>query len=1149
MSARAPRVAALVLFSACVAFHQPRCFGQAFTANLTGVATDPGGAAIPGIAVKLLNTATKEERQTSAGSEGRYNFAQLQPGTYQLTAGAPGFQTFVGRNITLVANQSAEVNFALQLGEITQRVEIAESTVQLDTQTANQSVTLNENLVKSLPTNARNPMLLVYATAGVTAPTTGMTQSTADQNYDRFGFNGGRSTTTQILLDGVSVSAGNGWNGQIYTPSVDSVQEVQVIRNSYDAQFGRSGGGVVSLVTKGGGSDFHGTLFEFLRNSDLDANSWENNKAGKARPIFQRNQFGGNASGPIWKSKKLFFFGGYEALRQGSPSTATLSMPTDAQKRGDFSGVFNSNGTLDVIYNPFSTRPNPNGSGYIRDAFPGNIIPVNVMDPVGVKTVALYPEPTGPGNAFTHALNYVATGKGTAVTDRGDFRVDWAHSEKFTMYGRYSEAFRENGLPAPNVWQSSTGTGPISGNPRYQMTIGANFIPTPTWVINVLAGHGTWTEIQKSQTLGQDGTAIGLPASFVSQLDAKTIPQFYMTGYSNLSYSRDLNNKNRVDNFQVNVSKEKGPHSLRFGFGLESDKGTGGGVFSSDFYFDRGMTSGPVASPTSTTSGDAIASLLLGTSTTQSNVPKVALGATNRMSYSGYAQDTWHITRRLTLTPGLRYELQKPPTERYNRFSNFDYSAPNPLGTAVGLPLKGGLVFLNGDNRYSWNANYHDFAPRLGLSYKLTEKMVVRAGYGIFYPAVLGTGDMTGFSSTTPMQASVAGDGINPQNLLRNPYPTGLNPAAGSSLGLATNLGLSLGAFTREHPNGYMQNYSLDLQYEISRNTVVEVGYAGNVGRKLSYGVTINDNQLPAQLLSLGPQLDQKVANPFYGYITTGSLAAPQIQYNQLLRPFPEFASVNRNSASPGGSSSFNALLIKFSRQFSSGLMLLSSYQWSKSIDNVAETEPGQTGTSDVFRNYQNISIERSLSPNDIPHDFVTTLVYQLPLGRGRRFGGDLPKYLDFVLGGWEAAGSIRLGTGFPVDMHAPSALGQYGFSGTQPPDISDGKAVKLTNPTPSQWFNTSVFSAPAAYTVGTAPRRLNDLRADGQHNADLAVLKNFVFRERFRTQFRAEFFNITNTPQFGWPNTTVGSTTFGQVTATTNVPPRNVQFGLKVEF
>src|SRR5580704_6985991 len=429
-------IAVLIVFAA---IEQPRCFGQAFTANLTGLVTDPAGAAVPGIRIKLINSATKEERQTTSGSEGRYAFSQLLPGGYELTAGAPGFQTFVERDITLVANQSAATNITLQLGEITQRVEISGSAAQLDTQTANQSVTLNERLVQGLPTNARNPMLLVYATAGVTAPTTGMTQSTADQNYDRFGFNGGRSTTTQILLDGVSVSAGNGWNGQIYTPSVDSVQEVQVIRNSYDAQFGRSGGGVVSMVTKSGAESFHGTGFEFLRNSDLDANSWENNKAGKTRPIFQRNQFGGNFAGPIWKSKKLFFFGGYEGLRQGSPSTATLSMPTDAQKRGDFSGVFNSDGTLDMIYNPFSTRLNPSGSGYVRDAFPGNIIPVSLMDPVGVKTVALYPEPTGPGNPFTHALNYVATGKGTAVVDRADIRVGWAQSERVTLFGPYSE--------------------------------------------------------------------------------------------------------------------------------------------------------------------------------------------------------------------------------------------------------------------------------------------------------------------------------------------------------------------------------------------------------------------------------------------------------------------------------------------------------------------------------------------------------------------------------------------------------------------------------------------------------------------------------------------------------------------------------------
>src|SRR5260370_525470 len=293
-------------------------FGQTFTANLTGVATDPAGADIPNVTVKLENIATHEKRETTTWGEGRFTFSQVLPGLYQIQAEAPGFKAHVQRNINLIAGQSAAVNFSMEIGEFSQRVEIGAAVVQVDSQTANQSITLERAMVLSLPTNLRNPMTLVHATAAVTAPATGISQSVADQNQDRFGLNGGRSTTTGVLLDGVNASAGNSWNGLLTSPALAPVSEVQRIRNAYDAQYGRSGGGIVSIVTKGGSADFHGTAFDFLRNSVLDANSWSNNRAGLPKTIFQRNQFGGNFAGPIWRSKKLFFFGGYDRRRQAS---------------------------------------------------------------------------------------------------------------------------------------------------------------------------------------------------------------------------------------------------------------------------------------------------------------------------------------------------------------------------------------------------------------------------------------------------------------------------------------------------------------------------------------------------------------------------------------------------------------------------------------------------------------------------------------------------------------------------------------------------------------------------------------------------------------------------------------------------------------
>ena len=946
----------LMLLSTVAASHLT---AQIFTANLTGLVTDSTGGAVPAVTVKVTNLATNESRQVVAGPEGRYTFSQLLPGDYELRAETPGFKAFVQRGITLRASQSAAFDFSLEIGEVSQRVEVATSVVQLDTQTANQSVTLNRDMVLALPTNVRNPFALVHATAGVTAPATGISQSVADQNHDRFGFNGGRSTTTSILLDGVSVTTGNGWNGLILSPSVDSVSEVQIIRNSYDSQYGRSGGGVVSVVTKGGGSAYHGTVFDFMRNSVLDANTWVNNRGGNPRPMFQRNQFGGNFSGPIWKSRKLFFFSGYEGLRQGSPANSTVTLPTALERNGDFSASRNPNGSLSLVFNPFTNRANPSGAGIVRDPFPNNRIPASLFDPVGVKAVGLYPQPTGAGDAITAARNYAATGKTINTSDRTDTRVDWARSEKHTMYGRYSRAWRILGTP-PAIWQAFTTTGPISGNPRYQFTIGNTYVPNPTWVVNVLVGHGRWNEKQRAKEFGRLGTELGLPASLVSQVDIPNLPQFYMTDYSNIGHSRDLNNVSRTDNFQVNVTKEKGVHSVRFGFAWESNKTTGGGLYSPEFTFDRGMTSGPVAAVNSSTSGNAVASLLLGTGAS-GTVQKPALGASNRIYYAGYIQDTWRIGSRLTINPGLRYDIQRGPTERFNRYSNFDYSITNPLGARVGLPLKGGLVFLDSNRRASWDTDWLNFAPRLGISLKVTNKLVMRTGYGVFYPQVLGNGDMTGFSSTTPWVPSAGGDGITPQDLLRNPYPNGLIPAVGNTLGLETNLGRGAGSFQRHHPDPYMQNYSLDFQYEISRSTVIEVGYAGHQGRKLSYGVGFNDNQLAPELLSLGNALNNTVPNPFFGQIIGGVLSGRTVPQHRLLRPYPQFDSVSRSNQTSGGSSSYNALLIKATKQFSSGLMLMSSYQWSKAIDNIGETEPSPGGAADGYRNYRDISIERAL--------------------------------------------------------------------------------------------------------------------------------------------------------------------------------------------
>ena len=1129
----------LIVYAACVAL----CIAQVFTASLSGLVTDPTGAGVPNASVKVRNVETNDVRQAQTGSDGRYSISQLKPGSYEVTVESKGFKRFVQPSLTLVASQAGEFNGSLVIGDATQTVEVSAAAPVLDTQSADKSATLTERAVRDLPTNMRNPLVLVWATAGVVAVRTGISQATQDQNHDRFALNGGRDESAAILIDGVPSQSGD-WGGALATPSVDAVQEVQVTRTTFDAQYGRTDGGVVTIVTKGGSDQFHGAGFDFLRNNVLDANTWDNDRAHVKKPSFQRNQFGGGVGGPILKRKHIYFFGNYEGLRLGTPSSTLVSLPTAAERSGDFSQTFNANGSLSTIFNPFTTRADPNGSGLIRDAFPGNMIPKNLIDPVGSKVVNLWPSPNLPGNALTHALNYAKGGKTIGVNDRIDARIDWAKSEHFSVFGRVTKAWEKD--IAPVLFGAGFDNNFSDQNPRHQIVIGVTYVPTATWVTNVLIGTGRWREDQDSPSKGLDGTAIGLPASLVSLFAAQTIPQITATNYPQISNNRFLNDPRTTDNLQINNSKQLHNHSLKFGFISEVEQVNSTDVRSAQFDFTRGMTAGPNATTDSTTTGNAVASLLLGTGS-GGNAPNAARLSLTEKYFAGYIQDSWRIGKRLTLDYGIRYEVQRPPTERYNRLNTFDFNAANPLSQQTGLSLKGGLVFASSSNRGLWDSENKNFAPRIGLSYKVTDKLVMRAGYGIYYPpAWAGAFAADGYSATTTWVSSVGGGGLQPQNLLSNPFPQGLIAPPGGSQGLGTLVGQSVSAFQRSHPSPYVQSYSIDFQYQLSNNTMVEVGYSGTQGRKLFYGYSANLNQLDPKYLSMGSALNQPVKNPFFGIIQNGSISGSTVPQYQMLLPYPEFQSVNLHGLTPGASASFNALMLKLNRRFDNGLMFMASYQFSKAIDNASETQSWEIG--DAQRNVYNTSIERSISAHDVPQSLTTSFVYELPVGKGRAHLNQMNSVVNAVLGGWEVSNIFRVGSGLPLQFTAPNSLGIYGFPVGRP-NITTVNDLTSGTQSPDHWFNTTAVSAAAPFTVGSAPRWVGGLRHGKLEAADVALMKNFQLIERVRLQFRAEAFNISNTPQYGKANTTFGAPTFGIITGTTYNSPRNIQFSMRLSF
>lgn len=1123
---------------------------QTFTGSVTGVALDSAGAVIPGAQIVLTNTATGEVRELKSNSEGRFTFAQLQPSTYTLKVTQGGFRDYLRTGLQLLANQTLEVNVSMAAGAASETVEISAAAQVLDTQTANQSVTLQEREVRELPVVARNPFALFHTQAGAVAPRTGVSGSTTDQNHNRFSINGGRDESVRILIDGIPVVTGD-WGGLIASPGVDAVSEFQINRNVYDAQYGRTAGAVINLTTKSGTQEYHGSAFDYLRNDNLDANSFFNNRSNVRKSEFKRNQFGATIGGPIWKSRRLFGFFGYEGLRDSSPSTRISTLPTELERSGDFSQTFNPNGTPVTIYNPATTRPDPaNPNRFIRDPFPGNKIPANLLDPVAVAALKLLPAPTSSGTGPARIQNFIGVGSNVTNNNRYDTRVDWVATDRYTIFGRFTKATQE-GIPAA-LYPVAAETSRDAINPRWTVSIGNTFTISPTFIVNLQLGGGKWTESNLSKGLGFDATSLGLPASLVQQLDIDTPPSFNLADYTRIGENRHSVAARSTYSVQLNASKQLTKHSLKFGYSLEHYLLGLTETLSADFSFNRFFTAGPDPDVRGNiTSGNTIASFLLG-SGTAGNAPRNARNYSDQAYHSWYIQDAWNVNSRLTVNLGLRYEIQKARTERHNRLNWFDFDAASPLAQAATLPgVKGGLRFVDDNNPLQWDTPYTDFAPRIGLSYKITDKMVARAGYGLYYQPTVNVGPIgnNGFSIDNTWVTSLD-SGRTIANPLRNPFPTGLIGPTGSAAGLATAVGTNITTFQRERPTPYVQQYSVDVQYEVSHGTLLELAYSGTQGRKLSFGYNdfyagFNINQIPDSALALGPALREQVPNPFFGVITAGPLAARTVERRQLLRPYPQFLNVNILDM-PGASSSFNAFVARLSKRFSDGLSFSVSYQYSKALDNASENQGWEV--NDRARNFYNLAAERSVSAHDVPHSLAVTYVYELPFGKTRKFGKNWHPVVDAVVGGWQMNAIYKYDSGLPLLFQAPDNV--FSYSSWQFPNIKPGVALKLDNPTADRWFNTDAFEQPANFTYGNAPRFVDEIRYSHVNNWDLALAKNFRPWERMRIQFRAEMFNAFNRVQFGRANTTFGNTAFGRVTGTApGSTPRTIQMALRVEF
>ena len=1184
-------------------------FGQVYSGSLTGVVKDPSGAVVPNAKAVLTDQDKGFTYATITDTEGRYVLRNLPPGRYSLKVTATGMRPYSPPPMTLTVGQNAEVNVDFEIQGTAEKVDVEATATLLQTQDASTGQLVNQKFINDLPLTSRSVFNLAQLSPGVTQAAGGSFGLNAGAT--NFISNGGRNSTADIVLDGVSQTNNENNSGvttALYTPSVDAVQEFNVQQNTYTAEVGFGGNTVINVVTKSGTNQYHGSLFEFLQNSALNANNFFNNQNGVKISPKKNNQFGGTIGGPIRKDK-LFFFFDYQGTISRSTGTARAGVASAAERQGDFGelcgrngGSFDSAGRCSAangqLWDPMSSTYSSSAGGAVRSGYipfnnmatymsPGNpnlagspyalpARPGNLIDPVALKMMQYFPLPNvAVGTAAYNPLNnWIGTNGSRSNDKRFDIKIDNRLSDKSSLAGRLSHGWSTSeGVNCFGNIADPCTQGPNLGH-QYSAALNYNHTFSPTLVLNVMLGYAR--SFSYTGGVAQDFkdfnpvTTLGLPQYILTSGYLATPNITLGNGYQAVS-SQALGSQTfsilqyPLDTWDLsaNLDKIHGQHEFKFGWEGRLHKISFLQVGYPEGQFNY-TSSGTSQSPAGNTGGDPLASLLTGFPQGGSGYGVDVAISTQSYAHAWYFQDNWRVTNRLTVNLGLRYELTLPRTERYNRQSWIDPNALSPL-QVPGLPqLHGGLVFANGNQRTPYNLDPMNFGPRIGLAYRAPGNFVIRTGYGIFYDPIKGAasgtggGGFTGFNWTTPLLLTANNDGATPWARISNPLPSGPQLPPGNSLGLATGLGLGIsGPLPTWNNTPYLQTWNFGVQRELKGNVLVDVNYLGTKGTHLYFGGAGSLNYLGAwvenQTSDQITQLNSNVPNPFLGIITNpaSSLAAATVQQSQLLKPYPQFTGFSGNDP-PWANSIYNSLQVRVEKRFSKGLQLLGTYVFSKSIDNASVAcgcttwLGGATSLQDPNKRF----LERSISQYDIPHVLQFSYVYQLPIGRGKQFGGNWNGVVDAFLGGWQTNGIWRFDDGMPIALGLSTSRALPTYGGQRPNLIGP-----LTRNTGSDWLNQyfanpSNAVTPPPFTVGNAPREVGTARVPGTSTSALSFFKQFALpvHEGTKLEFRAEAFNALNHPQFAGPNVTVGSSAFGKVTSQAN-SPRQVQLGLKLYF
>jgi hypothetical protein len=1199
----------VALLSACVLITALPAHAQNSTGSIVGTVTDPTGASVAKASVIITNNSTGDKRSVSSTASGDYQVLDLLPGLYTVDVQSSGFKRYTRSPIEVQVEQATRVNVPMAIGGINETVTVNTATPLIQSENASLGQVVEGHAVTDIPLNGRNVLALVGLVPGV-VPQGSSGGNLTGQNVfaaGNFQIGGGNANQSSTLVDGAPVNISYG-NITSLVPSQDSIQEFRVQTNSNTAEYGMYTGGVINMATKSGSNSFHGTVYEFDRNTIFNGTPFFNKHYATtvAKNPYHLNQFGGNAAFPIIKDK-LFGFADYQGYRQRQAKTENYTVPTALQRQGNFSEFTTQ------IYDPCGGTVTVGGQGcpnYTgpRTPFVGNIIPasrfsvvatglLNTKFPGATTGTGYYVLPNVP-NKLTS--NWLGLAHGGGNNDQYTGRVDFVLSQKQRMFGRYTQ------WNSGNIGAQPYGNGLIGGDPispesfkTRQIVFGDSYVKNQTLLADIRLSYLRWTYVRTPGTLGFNENSLGFnQASGMGNIstlnrvaNSNTVPSIALANptYNGIG-TGFIFGTNQDYVVAPTITKMLRSHTIKAGADLRRlemlyfQNNSPGGSFA----FDPNMTASAPTGATSN-SGNPFASFLLGYMVNQANtasVVQIAPPSYTTIYYQGYyVQDNWVANSKLTVNVGLRYEIPGVYRERHELLATFNPTEINSVLGAInvnGTAVTGAYDLVGTAQHPALglrNEHFHDFAPRIGIAYRANDLTVFRLGFGRFIiPSDLQfpeSGAQSPLTYITNNPVSTLNGGISPANTLDNPEPSGLTPAPGRGANYQQLLlGGPANTLLQNEANGETWQYNFAIQRQLPKGIALEAAYAGLHGDHLPQSVSINQvnpsilAQAAADTTNCSPAggaaptancfLTKTVPNPFNtSLFTAGSQQYANISSNQLYRPFPQYGSIS-NTGHYEGLGNYNSLQAKVEKRFAAGGVILGSYTFSKLMTNAESlTSWLETVGAPGFQNFYNMKGEYSLSGYDSRQRLTVSYVYNLPFGRGQHFAPGVSGFADKVVSGWGVNGVSTFQKGYPLGLSSSSGfIGTYAQNGTTRPNVVQGcnKVVggavqkRLGETSANPYFNTACFTAPLRFTYGNESRTDNVLRLPGVADWDLALFKETHLSEHVALVFRVESFNLFNRVQFGGPVTSTGSSTQGQITTQAN-EPRELQLAGRINF